>query len=341
MPRRIRMDLFSLENALREKMQNEDEIFSYIHYAENLNSKNVPVIFDIKHLRRLFQISKNDFRSIYYSLDYQYHEIKIPKNNGNGDRTLSLPSKKLKKLQRWILDNILYKIAVHECAHGFVPDKSTITNAKQHIKKEFILKMDIKDFFPSISSRRVFGLFKSIGYNEQVSIALTKICTYNEFLPQGAPTSPYISNLICRKLDNRITLLCIKNSLVYSRYADDLTISGGKKLKKTPHFIKQILSDEGFTINTSKTKIIHNSFRQQVTGVIVNQKASIPKDIFRKVKQDIHYMKKYGVYNHLKHNGLETKSNVKAYYYGIANYFYMIDPDKGRWIYKELNNVLW
>lgn len=335
------MDLLALERSLRENGKDEEEIQTLLDYAMTLNSVNVPVIFDIKHLRRLLKFTKLNFRSIYYSIPYQYHEVQIPKNNGKGFRKLALPSKNLKKMQRWILDNILYKIPVHECAHGFIPNKSTVTNAQQHVNKEFILKTDIKNFFPSISSKRIYGLFKAIGYNEQVSIALTNICTYNDSLPQGAPTSPYLSNLICRKLDHRLYSLCKKESFSYSRYADDITISGNKRLKKTSAFIEDILSSEGFQLNIEKTRIVHNSFRQQVTGIVVNQKTSIPKELYRKLKQDIYYMKKHGVYDHLKYTGLENKSNVKAYYYGMANYFYMVNPVKGEYLYKELDSISW
>ena len=348
------MDLNALEEALRGKDLVQEKIDFYISYANKLKMKNVPVIFDLEHLRQLLQIKKEAFVKIYYGVEHQYHYTYIPKNkdynrtaisysHDNTDyfRKLSLPSIKLKYIQRWILDNILYNIPVHDTAYGFIPNKSTITNACEHIGKEFLFKTDIKDFFPSISSKRVYGLFRYIGYNKSVSLALTKFCTYQNELPQGAPTSPYISNLICRKLDHRINELCKKHKLKYSRYADDITVSGGRKLQAIVPLIKEIVKTEDFSLNTEKTRIVHNSYKQKVTGVIVNQKASVPKELYRDIRQAIYYMRKFGVSSHLEWTKLYGKSNVKAYYYGLVNYCNMIDPVKGKKLYKELNQINW
>lgn len=394
------MNLVELKRSLEVINTPEERIEYYIAYAQNLKQNNVPIIFDLEHLRRLMGLEKNDFRKIYYSIDYQYHykyilknrfklkrhplnkqkklptvktlKVKLSKitydffskkiytfsNNPkviykhpillqfahdktNLFRKLSLPSKKLKYMQRWILDNILYKLPTDDASHGFTPGKSTVSNALFHINKEFIFKTDIKDFFPAINSKRIFGLFKSFGYSKSIAYALTKICTYNDELPQGAPTSPYLSNLICRKMDYRITCLCKKGNLDYSRYADDITISGGKKIKNIKPLLQDIIESEGFKLNLEKTRFIHNSYRQTVTGIVVNKKSSIPRETYRKLRQEIYYMKKFGVSSHLDSKNLTFKSNVKAYYYGMVNYCYMIDPLKGQSLYIELNKINW
>jgi retron-type reverse transcriptase len=382
----MELDLILLEQELKAMELDNDIINNYISYASNLKNNNVPVIFELEHLRKLLHISREEFYGIYYSIKYQYHTIYIPKskikyetnkgitrqskkyilskvyndnevrhkfkwynkvitdltnNKSSYYRKLDLPSKKLKYIQRYILDNILYRVDVHDAAHGFVPGKSTISNARVHVGNEFVAKLDMRDFFPTITAQRVYGLFRSFGYNKSISFTLTKVCTYNGSLPQGAPTSPYISNLICRKLDYRISTLCKKNNLNFSRYADDITISGGRKVKKVLPIIKDIIKNEGFSINDEKTKILHNSHKQKVTGVVVNQKVSIPKSFYRNLRQELYYMNKFGVSSHLLEKQTMFKSNTKAYYFGLVHYCYMIDPIKGEKLLQLLEKINW
>lgn len=335
------MDLEILKSKMIEKNIPFEDIESTISYACTLKDNGVPVIFDMQHLRRLLNISKSDFKRLYFAKNKQYKTIEIPKNNGLGTRMLSIPSIDLKYIQRWILDNILYKLEIHDHAVGFVRGKSTVINASYHINQEYILKMDIKDFFPTITTGRVFGLYKSLGYSSSVALTLTNLCTYNESLPQGAPTSPYISNLICRNLDLRLDLLCRKRSLNYSRYADDITLSGGRNVKNTISYVKKILEEEGFNVNEKKTKLIFKNNRQQITGIVVNEKLSIPKILIKSLRQDIYYMSKFGVESHLDKTGSKSKSHVKEHYFGLANYVLMIDREKGQKILAELNAIDW
>ncbi|MDC0706236.1 retron St85 family RNA-directed DNA polymerase [Priestia sp. AB] len=335
------MDLEVLKSNMIKKNIPSEDIETTISYARTLKDNGVPIIFDIQHLRRLLNITTSDFKRLYYAKNQQYKTVEVPKNNGSGNRILSIPSIDLKYIQRWILDNILYKIKINDYAVGFVKGKSTVVNASYHIKQEYILKMDIKDFFPTITGGRVFGLFKTLGYSPSVAIALTNLCTYNGSLPQGAPTSPYISNLICRNLDMRLNLLCQKRNLKYSRYADDITISGGRKIKKTITYVEKILEEEGFTVNQNKTKIIFKSKRQQVTGIVVNEKLSVPKYLYKNLRQEIYYINKFGLESHLHKRGLKNKSHVKEHYFGLANYILMIDRKKGQKILSQLNAVDW
>jgi RNA-directed DNA polymerase len=336
-----KMDLVILKSKMIEQNIPMEDIESTISYALNLENNGVPVIFDMQHLRRLLSLNKSDFKRLYYAKKNQYKTIEIPKNNGTGNRTLSIPSNDLKYIQRWILDNILYKVDISTHAVGFVKGKSVVENASYHVNQEFILKMDIKNFFPSITANRVFGLFKSLGYSSSVAITLTNLCTYNDSLPQGAPTSPYISNLICRKLDMRLEKLCYKRNLKFSRYADDITISGGRKVKSTINYVEKILEEEGFLVNDHKTRTIFKSQRQQVTGIVVNEKLSVPNYIYRVLRQEIYYMNKFGVQSHLSEKGLKNKSHVREHYYGLANYILMVDRVKGEKVLRQLNTIDW
>lgn len=335
------MDLSILKQELMSRDLNSVDVEFIISYAQSLLDKDIPVIFDLEHLRRLLGLKRSDFKQVYYANSNQYHNIEIPKNNGLGTRKLSLPSDKLKKVQRWILDYILYNFEVNEKATGFTLDKSIVTNANFHTNQKFVLKIDIKDFFPTITSNRVYGLFKSFGYNNSISLALTKLCTHENCLPQGAPTSPYISNLICRHLDIRLNGLAKKNNLNFSRYADDITFSGEFIPSNIVEMVQWILIEEGFWINELKTKLLNKSQRQKITGIIVNQKLSVPKEITKTLRQEIYYMKKFGVQSHLERKNLQTKTNVKEHYFGLVRFILMVDNEMGKKLSYELKKINW
>jgi Retron-type reverse transcriptase len=208
-------------------------------------------------------------------------------------RKIYAPSYTLKIVQRWILENILYKLHVSEYCFGYVKGMKCplVKNAEVHKYNLFIFKMDLKDFFPSISSKRVMALFRSIGYNEEVSAHLTNICTCDNGLPQGAVTSPYLSNLICAKLDIRLQKYCSKRDIAFSRYADDLTFSGNNRdtLKNIYSMVVKIIEDEGYKVNISKTKFITPKSRKSVTGItIANEQLKAPRQLKKSVRSMIH-----------------------------------------------------
>lgn len=232
---------------------------------------------------------KSVLDTIIQKRQYLYDEDKIPKKKGV--RTIFKPHAELKDIQKFILKNILYNYDVHRNVHGFVPTKSTITNAIRHINKKIILKIDIHDFFPSITANRVYGFFKTLGYDVEDIMILTKLCTYKNQLPQGAPTSPCIANLICFTMDARLSGLARKNNLNYSRYADDMTFSGNKIGKKTIELIKKIILEEGFKLNLYKTKLLSQKNRQIVTGLILNDELSLGHKNFNSLKAKLHSLR--------------------------------------------------
>lgn len=329
---------------LRKEMNLLDYDQSYINmclsYAENLKRKNLPIIFDVEHLCKLIGIKENEFYKIYKAIDYQYHKISIPKKSG-GERVLSVPAEKLKMVQRWILDNILYRVNCKDNVTGFIPNKSIVDNAKKHINKPCVIGIDIENFFPTIHFGRVKALFKYLGYNTHLSIVFANLCTYNKKLPQGAPTSPYIANLICNKMDSRINSLCIKHKAIYTRYADDITISGDCNINKLIPIINSIIKDEGFNANKKKERVLYQYHSQKVTGITVNKKLSAPKKTERYLRQNIYYIKKFGLKDHLIRTKNYNKSNYKQHLYGIAYFIKMIDKEKGKLYLKELSEIEW
>ncbi|MFB9860170.1 retron St85 family RNA-directed DNA polymerase [Salinicoccus siamensis] len=328
------MDIIELEKNLR-KHDHKEEILEYV---KNLNKKEVPVIFDNIHLARLININEDQFFSVLFSPKNHMTTFSIPKKR-NGKREISKPSPVLMHCQRWILDNILYKLKAHHKAKGFKKNISIVDNAKEHINKEYVLNIDIKDFFKNINNKKVFILFKSIGYSEKVSLTLSNLCTFNNYLPQGAPTSPHISNLILIKLDNRIEAYAQKNNLTYTRYADDITLSGSKEVYKSIKVISEILNDEGFEIKKEKTRVQPYYSRQEVTGLVVNDKVSVPKEYIKQLRQELYYIRTRGMENHLTFNDKFFVSNYREYILGKINFLKMVDSKKGNFYLNEFLEI--
>lgn len=280
-----------------------------------------------------------------------YIEFEVPKATG-GTRRIAAPKKPLRTIQRKILDRILAKVPVHRAAHGFLPGRSTVTNAEPHVGAAIVIKMDLVDFFPSIHYRRVVGLFQELGYSATIAADLAGLCTYRPkladgrmvwpgLLPQGAPTSPAITNLICRRLDARLTALAKKVGAIYTRYADDLTFSfaeePGEALKLGRFFwwIDQICQQEGFTENTKKRRIFRRSAQQRVTGIVVNEHLAVPRAQRRRFR---------AILANVKKNGLEAeargKDDLEAWLRGFAAYVQMVQPTLGEKLAREVQEVL-
>jgi Retron-type reverse transcriptase len=312
-----------------------------LSYAQKLINNNVPVIFDIKHFSLLLGVNQEDLLSILFTADeYLYSKAYIPKRSG-GARKLSIPSVDLKYIQSWILNNILENIPISEFAMGFCSGRSIVQNARHHLSKECVINVDLNDFFPSIKMDDIFRIFFYYGYTKELSFCFSKLCCHNGSLPQGSPASPYLSNIICLKLDKRLSLLAKKYDASYSRYADDITISGNKMIKNIMDPLFNIIKDQGFSINTKKTRIQYSHQRQEVTGLIVNGIVEkIPKKYKKKFKQEIYFCQKYGPANH------QSKINDKhAFYkehlYGKAYFIQMVEPELGKKLLKELSQINW
>lgn len=235
-----------------------------------------------------------------------YYHFSIPKKNGNERRQIDSPKSKLKSIQRQlaVVFDEIYK--PNSSVFGFISGRSIADNASVHTGKRFVVKIDLEDFFPTISSGRVRGLFKStvFGFNDEVANTLTNLVCQKGSLPQGAPTSPVLSNMICWKMDREIQRYARSNALKYTRYADDLTFSSTKKsaarflinISKNNEIIpnpnlQQIIENNGFRINAEKTGIFSQGTRQTVTGVVVNEKCNFKREDYRYMRLLFHYWK--------------------------------------------------
>jgi retron-type reverse transcriptase len=270
-----------------------------------------------------------------------YVEFEIEKANGS-KRAIAAPRATLRKVQRAILRNILDKIPLHDAAHGFVKGRSTVTNAKPHERAVVVVKLDLVDFFPTMHFRRVRGVFNQIGYSEKVAHVLASLCTYRPVLdgalvawpgvlPQGAPTSPALANIACRRMDARLAALATKSGARYTRYADDLTFSFDAEPKTLGRFlwwVDQICQQEGFAENARKRRILRKKNQQRVTGIVVNSGSFVPR-------RERHRFR--AILANVKKNGLDAEARGRkdfaAYLLGFAAYVKMVQPDLGaKWV---------
>lgn len=213
-----------------------------------------------------------------------YKEFEIPKRSG-GTRRITAPVGKLKDVQKCISAILAPYYQLPECVHGFAEGRSVATNAIQHIGKNYVLNIDLKDFFQTITYTRVHKVLQELGFNEEVSDIISRICTipmwdeerqmWRNSLPQGSPASPLLSNIVCRSLDQRMTALAKRYGLNYSRYADDITFSSKHSVyAQEGEFMRdleRIVTSSGFTINDKKTRLQKKGARQEVTGLIVGE----------------------------------------------------------------------
>ena len=330
----------ALTLSLQEAGKGNAYIHICINYADRLLDNHMPVIFDVTHLSLLLGVEKNYLTFMLFSLEHHYREHLIPKKSG-GFRQLYMPSVTLKYIQRWILDNILCHMHLSNYATGFRSKTSIVDNAKLHLNQDCIVNLDISDFFPSIDFETVFRIFNYYGYTKELSYVFAALCVYENMLPQGSPASPYISNVVSLRLDKRLNGLANSYEAVYSRYADDITISGNSGVVKCVPIAKRIIEEEGFCVNEKKTRIAYSYQRQEVTGLTINGgQVRVKKSYKRALMQEIYYCQRFGVDNHLRH--IQSDKNFyKEHLYGKAYFLYMVEPDEGKKAIENLNIIKW
>ena len=283
---------------------------------------------ELSSLEQDLGISARTLYAVSNNLSKHYHKVSLPKKRG-GHRNLSVPDKVLKSIQRRIADILLIHMPVSRYAKAYRFGSSTLRNAKHHIGKHVVLKLDILHFFDSIRYSTVKDkVFPEEIYEEPLRILLTMLCYYKDTLPQGAPSSPAITNIILYEFDELIGKWCQDQGISYTRYCDDMTFSGDFDPTEVIQYVKSELKGMGFLLNEQKTRIQHTGQRQSVTGIVVNEKLSIPADYRRKLRQEIYYCRKFGIQEHLQRIGLEIPEDTyQMQLLGKINYVLRIHPD--------------
>ncbi len=228
-----------------------------------------------------------------------YSEFTLTTNHGRKERKIAAPSASLKRVQRLLLDRLFVYHETLPCVKGFIKGHSIADNAAVHKGKGLVISLDIKDFFPTITIARIVGLFKKLGYSRKLALMIGRLTTYKETLPQGAPTSPMLSNMIAYRMDKVLTKIASSFQLSYTRYADDITFSGDSKSQSSIDsfigIVKEIVAQQGFQINEEKTKVMRKGSRQTVTGLIVNKETNIRRDQYQQLRAIIHNCKTLGI----------------------------------------------
>ena len=283
---------------------------------------------ELSSLEQDLSINAKTLYAVSNNLGKHYHKAKLPKKNG-GCRNLSVPDEVLKFIQRRIGDVLLIHMPVSRYAKAYRFGSSTLRNAKHHVGKQVVLKLDILHFFDSIRYSTVKDkVFPEEIYAEPLRILLTMLCYHKDALPQGAPSSPAITNIILYEFDELVGQWCRERGIAYTRYCDDMTFSGDFDPAEVIRFVRLELKKMGFLLNEQKTRIQRPGQQQSVTGIVVNEKLSIPSDYRRKLRQELYYCRKFGIQEHLQKIGLEIPENTyRMQLLGKVNYVLQVQPE--------------
>ncbi len=294
-----------------------------------------------------------------------YHYRWVEKRSG-GWRLIEIPKARLRLMQQKILRQILDRVPAHPAAHGFRRGHSCVTHAALHTGQRAVLRMDLKDFFPSIQSTRVQALFAKLGYSATVAATLARLCVNRtpagafadprtggalpwlerhafrtRHLPQGSPCSPALANLCAYRLDIRLEALARAQGAVYSRYADDLVFSGGRALERAAERfhvrVAAIALDEGFRVNTRKTRLMREGTRQRVTGVVVNSRPNIARDEYDRLKATLTNCVRHGPMSQNR----DGRVNYRDYLAGKISYVMMVNPQRANRLQRLFQEISW
>lgn len=363
--RRRNQERFDRASNWHRRQQQEITYLGDTHFAAlrqksldhaRLSAQSLPLIGTAAELAKFMGITLNELRFLCYQRDVStishYRRFAIPKKSG-GERIISAPMPRLKRAQYWLLANILEKVPVTESAQGFVKERNILSNALPHVGKKVVVNLDLENFFPSISYPRVKGVYRQLGYSEEVATLCALLSTEaptaaydldgqryfvkagTAALPQGAPTSPALTNILCRRLDKRLRGAAAKLDFAYTRYADDLTFSSstadGLAIKKLMWRVRKIIDSEGLKIHPGKTQVMRQHQRQEVTGVVVNRKPSVERSELRKFRALLFQIDKDGPQGKRWREGALFNSIE-----GYANFVAMVNPDKGKPLQKRV-----
>ncbi|HVY48490.1 MAG TPA: reverse transcriptase family protein [Minicystis sp.] len=318
-------------------------------HVEKLEAAGLPLLSTPADVAGALGVTVAELRWLCFHADasdkphYVYFEV--PKRSG-GTRLLSAPQKKLAAAQAWILDHVLARLPVEGPAHGFVRGRSTVTNAASHVARDVVVNLDLSDFFPTISFARVRGLFQRMGYSPAVATVFALLTTEpprrkiaydgkpywvavgDRGLPQGACTSPALSNLVAKKLDRRLAGVARKMGFAYTRYADDLTFSLPARHRGEIGLllarVRHVVTEEGFALNPKKGRVQRKGGRQQVTGIVVNERPGVPREEVRRLRAILHAARKTG----LEAQNREGRPDFAAHVRGRIAYLHMVDAAK-------------
>ena len=300
--------------------------------------------------------------------NYRYRWL--PRRSGL-PRLVEAPKARLKEVQRWVLHEILDHVPPHAASHGFVRERSVLTHAAVHTGQGVVVRLDLRDFFASVAAGRVYGLYRALGYEVSIARTLTGLCTNTipttiwsarqppaqpglvqphfwlgrqlatAHLPQGAPTSPALANLVAFGLDRRLTGLSAALGMRYSRYADDLTFSGPHMTRSANRTLlsaaTEIIRAEGFRLHPDKSTLRSAAQRQLVTGVVVNQRINAPRDDYDRLKAQLHRLARDGPVAASGPRSVDLEAHLRGRVAWVA----ALNPRRGEKLRRQLSAIDW
>jgi RNA-directed DNA polymerase len=330
--------------------------------VEKLQAASLPVLATPADVARALGISIPRLRWLAFHSEAaertHYVRFTVPKKSG-GVRELSAPHRDLAKAQRWIFQNILQQLPMHPAAHGFIKGRSIRTNALPHVGRHILVNADLQDFFPTVTFHRVLGAFEHLGYPPAAATILALLCTESprraveyagktyqvatgpRALPQGACTSPALSNFIARRLDSRLAGIANRLGWNYTRYADDLSFSADaaanpqQKIGYLLARVRHISQDEGFVVNEKKTRVLKRSAAMLVTGVVVNEKPAASRRDRRRLRAILHNAKKQG----LASQNRESRSHYESVIRGRIEFVKMLNLGQAKPLVEAFNSL--
>ncbi|WP_425408004.1 reverse transcriptase family protein [Hyphococcus sp.] len=338
----------------------------------------LPSILSLSHLSMRTGVAFQTIRSYVNRGDHDaYGSFSIRKRSG-GKRFIRVPSPNLMRVQRWINDHILARVPVHSASQAFKKGNSTYQCAAKHCGAQWLIKVDVADFFESISEIQVYRVFKELGYQPLVAFELARLCTIRSawlsprrqykqwrvhksnaeiadysvdllgYVPQGAPTSPLLSNLIMRDCDDEITGIAAKYKLTYTRYSDDLAMStrskdfDRRKARQVVNEIYRVLSRSGFRPQFRKTNIVPPGSKKIVLGLNVDGgMPRLQKEYRDRIRQHLYYLQKLGPSSHAAERGFDSIWGMKSHLKGMIDYANMIEPKYARVCLDKFKAVDW
>ena len=318
--KRIWSSLFKSSNNRKERRLHESDPRYFCLYRYDREA--------LQWCAGFFGLSQIEFEKVLIHIPEQYRRFRLGKRSG-GFRVISAPEGKLLVLQQQIYSRILQQVPLHPAATGFRQGKSIADNVRPHLGKKEILKTDLKDFFGSIHQYRVRKVFEQLGYPAGVSVILAQLCCLKKCLPQGAPTSPALSNIIASRMDEKLEGLARYYHLDYTRYADDLTFSGDSIPQED--FLSKlntIVIREGFALSVKKTRFIGENRRKIVTGISISSgvKMTIPKAMKREIRKNVYYVLTRGISEHQRAIGSKHTAYLRTLL-GQLSYWLSVEPD--------------
>lgn len=314
------------EAYFREIGLREDLIVEYMPFVRSCLAAKIPPIFEHEHLSQLLGLEPSTLLNMVFGTGSFYRSFTIPKRSG-GRRAIVAPYPSLLQAQRWIVENILNSVKVGVCVTGFRTGKSIVDNATLHCNRAELLKVDIKDFFPTIGFSRVMSVFLKLGYPSNVAFMLSRLCTLDELLPQGAATSPMLSNIVCRRMDARIYMLCKRRRLRYTRYADDITVSGKEIAPGISKLLFEIVQEEGFEVNDAKVRFVKDGEKKIVTGLdITSGRPRVPRSFRRDLQRDVYFVWSSGLSSHVSRRKIFNPQYIE-HLQGRVNFWRQVEPE--------------